>query len=89
MDVFLAKFGNGEGDAEQSHSSWHACLLMPSSSWGEWAACSKVWRLCQMDLGRFMSAFQVQGQLQFLAAVTLCPLFLSRCQIFAWIPAQP
>ena len=58
MDVFMPKFGNLEGDAEQSHSSWHDCLLRAGSSLGR-VGCSKTWRLCQMDLRRFMSVFQV------------------------------
>lgn len=31
MDVFLPKFGNGWGDAEQSHPSWQASLLWADS----------------------------------------------------------
>ena len=58
MDVFMPKFGSLEGDAEQSHSSWHAWLLWATSSLGR-VGCSKTLCLCQMDLETFMSAFQV------------------------------
>lgn len=61
MDVLLPKFGNRESDAEQSHSSWHVCLLRADSS-SRRAGCFEMqWWLCQMDLGRFLSGFQVQG----------------------------
>ena len=54
----MPKFGSLEGDAEQSRSSWHAWLLWATSSLGR-VGCSKTLCLCQMDLERFMSAFQV------------------------------
>lgn len=59
MDVFMPKFGSLEGDAEQSHSSWHAWLLWASSSLGR-VGCSKT-LFVPDGFGEVMSAFQVWG----------------------------
>lgn len=70
MDVFLPKFGNLESDAEQSHSSWHVCLLRADSSAGRGGGDRARWIWGGLRVG-----FKFRYKLWFLEAITLCPPF--------------
>lgn len=88
MDVFLPKFGNLESDAEQSHSSWHACLLQARSSLGR-VGCLKRGGVAPdgfREVYEWVSSF---GTIVVFRDCHRVPPFFSHCSIFAGIPAQP